>query len=59
MQHFIVTWEIDIEADTPEAAARRAREIQLDPDSIATFFDVLDDNGELHTIELPEGGGSR
>lgn len=35
-----VTWAIDIEADSPLEAARKAREIQLDPDSTATVFDV-------------------
>jgi hypothetical protein len=37
---YIVTWVIDIEADSPEEAARLALEIQRDPDSIATYFTV-------------------
>lgn len=35
-----VTWRIDVDADTPEAAARLAREIMRDPQSTATVFDV-------------------
>ena len=35
-----VTWEIDIEADSPREAARCARELQLDQDSTATIFEV-------------------
>jgi hypothetical protein len=40
MKTYKVRWEIDIEAESPEAAADRARAIQLDPSSIATVFDV-------------------
>jgi hypothetical protein len=35
-----VRWEIDIEARTPREAARKALDIQRDPASIATVFDV-------------------
>ena len=52
-----VVWSIDIEADTPEAAAQAALAIQRDPASIATCFAVLDDVGEVHHIDLnPEHG---
>ena len=37
---FTVTWEIEIEADNAEQAARRAKEIQLDRDSIANVFKI-------------------
>lgn len=40
MATFTVNWQIDIEADTPEEAARQALEIQRDPDSIALEFSV-------------------
>jgi len=39
---YVVTWEMDIEAETPEAAAAKALEIHRDPESIATMFDVHD-----------------
>jgi len=38
---FLVAWEIDIDADSPESAARRALEIQRDPESTAVVFDVM------------------
>ncbi len=40
MTQYLVKWEIDIEADTPEDAARQALEIQRDPESKATCFEV-------------------
>ena len=39
-REFRVRWEIDIDADSPEAAARQALEIQRDPNSLATIFEV-------------------
>lgn len=48
-----ITWEIDIEADSPLAAAQIARGIQLDPESTATVFIV--DNGETAvSVDLME-----
>ena len=35
-----VTWSIDVPARTAREAARRALQIQRDPESIATVFDV-------------------
>ena len=40
MAQFRVSWHIDIEAGTPQQAARQALAIQRDPESIATVFDV-------------------
>ncbi len=37
---YLVTWQIDIEADSAEEAAREALHIQRNPDSIATVFYV-------------------
>lgn len=51
MNLYTVTWDIDIEADTPEDAARQAREIQLRADSIATVFQVYD-NDAHRTIAI-------
>ncbi len=42
---FFVTWEIDIDASSPEEAARKALKIQRDPESVATVFDVFDGDG--------------
>ncbi|HRO60530.1 MAG TPA: hypothetical protein PKZ27_03050 [Rhodocyclaceae bacterium] len=41
MSEYLVSWLINIDADTPEEAAAKAREIQLDPHSMATIFDVM------------------
>ena len=41
-----VTWIIDLDAESFEDAARLAREIQLDPGSLATHFIVQDLRGE-------------
>lgn len=53
MPEFRVSWVIDIEAETPEEAARKARAIQMKSDSIATVFDVAC-NGDTQTIDLAE-----
>jgi len=41
-----VTWIIELDAESPEEAARLARAIQLDPDSLATHFIVRDPHGD-------------
>ena len=45
MPTYCVRWIIDIEADTLEAAVLQALHIQRDPDSIATVFEVRDQDG--------------
>ncbi len=40
MPEFTVYWEIQVDADTHEEAARKALVTQRDPESIATVFDV-------------------
>lgn len=40
MSTYLVVWKIDIDADSPEEAARRALQIQRRPDSTATWFHV-------------------
>ena len=46
-----VSWEIDIEADSAEAAAREALAIQRKPDSIATVFEVKAE-GESESVSV-------
>ncbi len=47
-----VTWEIEVEADSPDEAARMCRKIQLDPRNIASVFMVEDtDTGVVSQIE--------
>lgn len=45
MSFYRVAWTIDVEADDPVSAARKALEIQRDPESIATCFEVRAGNG--------------
>lgn len=50
---YLVTWQINIDATTPEEAADLAREIQQDPRNTATFYQVKDtetlENFEVET----------
>ena len=56
MASFLVTWEIDIETDTPRNAALEALHIQRRPGSTATVFRVIDEQGETHQIDLDADG---
>jgi len=59
MPLFRVRWEIDVDAEDQREAAQRALDIQRDPESIATVFEVekWKDGGDglggsFHTIDL-------
>lgn len=41
MPEYRVTWNIDIDAPNPRKAAEKALEMQRDPSSIATVFEVI------------------
>ena len=45
MTQYLVTWQIFIEARTPEDAARDALAVQRNAESDATCFEVLDEAG--------------
>lgn len=45
MPEYLVTWAINLDADSPEDAAEQARLYQTDPDTLATVFYVLE-NGK-------------
>lgn len=49
MQEYLVTWTIEVTAESPEAAAKQALEIQRDPESLAVVFNV-----DGQTIDLME-----
>lgn len=51
---FLVTWEIDIDAENPLDAAQQALAIQRDPQAIATCFTVQDQEGNKTTVDLSE-----
>lgn len=53
MQDYRVTWTIDVTADSPEEAARIARDIQQDAASLPPVFDV-----DGMTVDLMEGDAS-
>lgn len=42
MAVYRVEWYVDIEASSPEQAARAARQIQLDLESTDTVFNIFD-----------------
>lgn len=52
MNAYVVHWVIDIEADTPEDAARKALAIHRNPNSIATVFTVTDATGKSEDFDL-------
>lgn len=53
LRHYVVTWTIDIWADTPHDAAIIALEIQRDSMSDATIFEVKTvDEDTTETVDL-------
>ena len=54
MKHYIVTWSIDIDADSAVEAAKSALAIQRNPESIATVFEVAEVGCERVEIDLLE-----
>jgi hypothetical protein len=42
MPTYRVIWRIDIQAESAVAAARHAREVQRDPESSASLFEVIE-----------------
>ena len=55
LKTFHVVWEIDIDANTPRRAARKALQIQRDAGSTATVFDVTQhDTDTTVRVDLEE-----
>jgi hypothetical protein len=54
LTHYVVCWQIDVDAASPRAAAKAALGIQRDLGSIAHVFDVTGPLGDTHTIDLDE-----
>ena len=52
MPEYRVTWQIDIDAENPKAAAEQGHKIMLDPDSLATVFEVYDENEKETVVDL-------
>lgn len=53
-QSYLVSWEIDIIANSPREAAQKALEIQRKADSMAVVFDTIDEKGESVRVDLLE-----
>lgn len=51
---YAVIWEINIEADSPEEAAKEGIRIQQDPESLASHFHVVDEDGVIYEVDLLE-----
>jgi len=49
---YTVNWVVNVDADSPEEAAKICREMQLDKDSIATVFNIVDNKGNVTTVDL-------
>lgn len=54
MGEYYVTWAIHIHADSPEEAAKMAREYQIKSGATAVVFDVTDAEGNITTVDLLE-----
>lgn len=53
MPEYLVRWEMDIEAESAQAAALHALKVHRNPDSTATFFEVFQkDEGCLEAPEM-------
>lgn len=51
MTEYRVKWEIDIDADSSEEAAKEALKIQRDSNSWVTVFEVISKN-DIYKIDL-------
>lgn len=51
-QYYLVKWEIEVDAESPVEAAKKALAIQRDPDSMATVFEVQDGWREGMRVEV-------
>ncbi len=54
MKTWLVTWECDVEARTPVAAARKARKMIRAHGGVATVYKVFDGDGESTSVDLTE-----
>lgn len=48
MKTYLVNWQIEVDAESAEQAARAAQVIQRDPRSTATVFDVVEDKDGMY-----------
>lgn len=57
MADYRVTWGMDVDAETPRAAAEYALKRIKDPTSWAHVFEVFEEGSDMFTVDLdaPEG----
>lgn len=55
MKEMTVTWQVNLNADTPLEAAEAALKMQRDRTSIATVFDVREEDDTITRVDLQEG----
>lgn len=53
-QNFLVSWEINVDAETPLEAAQEAHRLMKKARSTANVFDVIDENADTTRIDLQE-----
>lgn len=54
-KEFLVSWEVNINAVDALSAAKQARQIQLDPESGASIYEVLEEESDTKfTVDLLE-----
>jgi len=59
MTSYLVSWTIDIEADSHEEAAIEAMKIQRDPNSEAGFFEVTEQaTRQVKPVDLTDKSGA-
>jgi len=53
MSNYVVTWTIDVEADSPKEAAAAARAIQLSEatEELPTYFQVQQGKAPVHAFD--------
>jgi hypothetical protein len=51
MPTYLVSWSINVDAETPEDAALQARAMQTDPHSVATWFEVMGESAARTVAE--------
>lgn len=54
MNSYMVVWEIDVDAESPVEAARKALETQRNPESIAAVFGVRRTNSKGAPFDEPQ-----
>jgi hypothetical protein len=57
-ERYLVSWCIDSDAETPQDAAREAWAAMRRTDSIANYFSVRDESGNVHAVDLGEAEGA-